>query len=79
MVPFRVRGAQRAARADDEVVLSRVSEEVRGWGEGAGAWWGWSGWGWGWGEGGEEEVSWLRSGGRGGLGIYFFATGSCWC
>lgn len=52
MVPFRMRRAQRAAGADDEVVLSGVSEAVGGWGEGAGACWGW---GW-WLEGGEEEV-----------------------
>lgn len=43
MVPFRMRGAQRAAGKDDEMVLSGLSEEVGGWG-----WWR--------GEGREEEV-----------------------
>jgi len=52
MVPFRVRGSQRAAGADDEVVLSGVSEAVGGWGEGAGAWCG-RGW---WVERREEAV-----------------------
>lgn len=48
MVPFRMRGSQRTAWEDDQVVLSGLSEEVGGWGEGAGCW-----------EGGrEEEVSW---------------------
>jgi len=67
MVPFRMRGAQRAAGKDDEMVLSGLSEEVGGRGEGAGAWWGW---GWWRSEGREEEVrGFLTCGGSRSSGV----------